>query len=107
MPCTARRPIGEPVALPLVGAHQAFNASAAAAAGLAAGVPLDVAVAAQATASLSKWRMEPRDLAGGATLLNDSYNANPDSTRAAVDALAAIEGRPRIAVLGEVAAALA
>jgi len=33
--------------------------------------------AALAAASLSKWRMELRDLAGGATLLNDSYNANP------------------------------
>jgi UDP-N-acetylmuramoyl-tripeptide--D-alanyl-D-alanine ligase len=43
-----------PVALPLVGAHQALNASAAAAAGLAVGVPLDVAAAALATASLSK-----------------------------------------------------
>jgi UDP-N-acetylmuramoyl-tripeptide--D-alanyl-D-alanine ligase len=84
-----------------VGAHQALNASAAAAAGLAAGVPLDVAAAALATASLSKWRMELRDLAGGAMLLNDSFNANPDSARAALDALAAIEGGRRIAVLGE------
>ncbi|QXE32958.1 UDP-N-acetylmuramoyl-tripeptide--D-alanyl-D-alanine ligase [Streptomyces sp. GMY02] len=90
-----------PCALPLVGAHQALNASAAVAAGLAAGVPLDVATASLATASLSKWRMELRDLACGATLLNDSYNANPDSTRAALDALAAIEGGRRIAVLGE------
>ena len=90
-----------PVALPLVGAHQALNASAAAAAGLAAGVPLDVAAAALATASLSKWRLELRGLACGATLLNDSFNANPDSARAALDALAAIEGRRRIAVLGE------
>jgi len=53
------------VALPFVGAHQARNAAAAAAAGLAAGVSLDVAAAALATASLSKWRMELRDLAGG------------------------------------------
>lgn len=60
-----------------------------------------MAAAALATASLSKWRMEPRDLAGGARLLNDTYNASPESTRAALDALAAIEGRRRIAVLGE------
>ncbi len=97
--CTADASV--PVALPLVGAHQALNASAAVAAGVAAGVPLDVSAASLATASLSKWRMELRDLAGGATLLNDSYNANPDSTRAALDALAAIEGERRIAVLGE------
>ncbi|MER5618443.1 UDP-N-acetylmuramoyl-tripeptide--D-alanyl-D-alanine ligase [Streptomyces sp. NPDC002215] len=89
------------VGLPLVGTHQTLNASAAAAAGLAAGVPLDGAAAALPTVSLSKWRLELRDLVGGATLLNDSFNADPDSTRAALDALAAIEGRRRIAVLGE------
>jgi UDP-N-acetylmuramoyl-tripeptide--D-alanyl-D-alanine ligase len=57
--------------------------------------------AALATASLSKWRLERRDLTGGATLLNDSFNADPDSARAALDALATIEGGRRIAVLGE------
>ncbi len=89
------------VTLPLTGAHQALNAAAAAAAGLAVGVPLDAAAAALATASLSRWRLELRELAVGATLLNDSFNANPDSARAALDALAAIEGRRRIAILGE------
>jgi UDP-N-acetylmuramoyl-tripeptide--D-alanyl-D-alanine ligase len=100
--CTLRTGAASaPVTLPLVGAHQALNASAAAAAALAVGVPLDVAAAALPTASLSPWRMEPRALACGATLLNDSYNANPDSTRAALDALAAVAGGRRIAVLGE------
>jgi UDP-N-acetylmuramoyl-tripeptide--D-alanyl-D-alanine ligase len=89
------------VALPLVGAHQALNAAAAAAAGLAVGVGLEASAKALATASLSKWRMELRDLPDGGTLLNDSYNANPDSTRAALDALAAIQAHRRIAVLGE------
>ncbi|MFI8933334.1 UDP-N-acetylmuramoyl-tripeptide--D-alanyl-D-alanine ligase [Streptomyces sp. NPDC053474] len=90
-----------PVTLPLVGTHQALNASAAAAAGLAAGVSLDVAATALPTVALSKWRLELRDLVGGATLLDDSFNADPDSTRAALDTLAAIEGKRRIAVLGE------
>ena len=89
------------ITLPHAGAHQALNASAAVAAGLAAGVPLERATAALAASSLSKWRMELRCLAGPVVLLNDSYNANPESVRAALDALAAIAGGRRIAVLGE------
>ncbi|WP_328473014.1 UDP-N-acetylmuramoyl-tripeptide--D-alanyl-D-alanine ligase [Streptomyces sp. NBC_00448] len=89
------------VTLPLVGTHQALNAAAATAAGLVAGVSLDAAAAALPKVSLSKWRLELRDLAGGVKLLDDSFNADPDSTRAALDALAAVEGRRRIAVLGE------
>ena len=55
-------------------------------------------------ASLSKWRMELHELAGGVVLLNDSYNANPESMRAAIDALASIGADPAVrrtvAVLG-------
>lgn len=90
-----------PVTLPILGAHQALNASAAVAAGLAAGVPTDTAAAALATASVSKWRLEVRDLACGATLLNDSYNAHTESILAGLDTLAAVDARRRIAVLGE------
>ncbi|MBW4033571.1 MAG: UDP-N-acetylmuramoyl-tripeptide--D-alanyl-D-alanine ligase [Acidobacteria bacterium] len=88
--------------LPLVGAHQALNAAAAAAAGLAVGIPLDAAANSMATASLSRWRLELRELANGATLLNDSYNSSPGSARSSLDALATIDGRRRIAVLGAI-----
>ncbi|MBC7279169.1 UDP-N-acetylmuramoyl-tripeptide--D-alanyl-D-alanine ligase [Nocardioides sp.] len=89
------------VRLPFVGAHWALNAAAAVAAGLTAGVSLERAATALNTASISKWRMELRALDNGATLLDDSYNANPESTRAGLDALASIDAKRRIAVLGE------
>jgi UDP-N-acetylmuramoyl-tripeptide--D-alanyl-D-alanine ligase len=94
------------VVLHLVGAHQATNAAAAAAAALSVGVSLeDAAAALAAVTSLSKWRMELHELPGGVVLLNDAYNANPESMRAALDTLAAIGAdhavRSTIAVLGE------
>jgi UDP-N-acetylmuramoyl-tripeptide--D-alanyl-D-alanine ligase len=95
-----------PVEMRLIGAHQAINAAAAAAAALVAGIPLEsTAAALEAVASLSKWRMELHELPNGVVLINDAYNANPDSMHAAIDALASIGRADRIkrtiAVLGE------
>lgn len=95
-----------PVRLQLVGAHQALNAAAAAAAALVAGLDVEqVAAGLSGVASLSRWRMELRELDRGVVVLNDAYNANPDSMRAALDALARIgadeQVRRTVAVLGE------
>jgi UDP-N-acetylmuramoyl-tripeptide--D-alanyl-D-alanine ligase len=95
------------VELGLMGEHQAHNAAAAAAVALALGVPLAKAAAVLAAATpASRWRMEVRERADGVMVINDAYNANPDSMRAALKALAAV-GRGRgpgtrtVAVLGE------
>jgi UDP-N-acetylmuramoyl-tripeptide--D-alanyl-D-alanine ligase len=93
------------VELRLVGAHQALNAAAAAAAALAVGLPLErVAGSLARIVSLSKWRMELHELPNGVVLLNDSYNANPESMRAALDAIGTIGAdesvRRTVAVLG-------
>jgi UDP-N-acetylmuramoyl-tripeptide--D-alanyl-D-alanine ligase len=95
-----------PVTLQVVGAHQALNAAAAAAAALAAGLtPEQVADGLSSVAGLSQWRMELRELPNGVIVLNDSYNANPESMRAALDALVSIGADPQVrrtvAVLGE------
>jgi UDP-N-acetylmuramoyl-tripeptide--D-alanyl-D-alanine ligase len=95
-----------PVTLQVVGAHQALNAVAAAGAALAAGLsPAEIGEALAGVATLSRWRMELRERGDGVILLNDAYNANPESMRAALDALASIGVDPSvrrtIAVLGE------
>jgi len=87
------------------GAHQAQNATAAAAMAVAAGFPLAAVAAAlsEATAA-SRWRMEVHERADGMVVVNDAYNANPDSMRAALEALVAIgrgRGRRTVAVLGQ------
>ncbi|MBZ5733134.1 UDP-N-acetylmuramoyl-tripeptide--D-alanyl-D-alanine ligase [Nocardioides sp. TRM66260-LWL] len=94
------------VTLHLIGAHQAANAAAAATAALALGVPLErIGASLGGVASLSRWRMELHERADGVVLLNDAYNANPDSMRAALDALGVIGQDPAtsrtLAVLGE------
>src|SRR6185369_11235013 len=88
------------VALRLVGAHHVGNALAAAAvASELGGAPEAVAAALSATAPASRWRMEVTDRADGVTVVNDAYNANPESMAAALRALAALGGRSW-AVLG-------
>ena len=87
------------------GSHQLHNAAAAIAFALAAGLAFEDAVDALGQAvSQSRWRMELTERADGVIVVNDSYNANPASMRAAIDALAAIGQRRKartIAVLGE------
>jgi UDP-N-acetylmuramoyl-tripeptide--D-alanyl-D-alanine ligase len=92
--------------LSLIGLHQAANAAAAAATALACGLGADAVVEALATVrTRSRWRMELAETPQRVTVLNDAYNANPDSMRAALQTLADL-GRRRsesrtIAVLGE------
>ncbi|MEX0785679.1 MAG: UDP-N-acetylmuramoyl-tripeptide--D-alanyl-D-alanine ligase [Dehalococcoidia bacterium] len=85
----------------LPGRHIVSNALAAAAVGLADGMPLRDVVAALETAEVPL-RLHVFRAKGGGTILDDTYNASPASMAAALDLLAEIPGR-RIAVLGEMA----
>lgn len=89
-------PEAAPVALRLVGRHHVGNAAAAATAALCAGLDLpDIAAALSAAARLSRWRMEVTERADGVVVVNDAYNANPDSMLAALNTLARITRRRR------------
>ena len=75
------------VGLQLLGMHQVSNALAAAAAATALKIPIETISAALSTAEISsKWRMEVSQV-GEITLINDSYNANPESVAAALRTL--------------------
>jgi UDP-N-acetylmuramoyl-tripeptide--D-alanyl-D-alanine ligase len=91
------------VALHLVGAHQVTNALAVATVASHLGMPLPrVAQALSEARPTSRWRMEVTERADGVTVINDAYNANPESVRAALKALVGIAGPRRSwAVLGE------
>jgi len=93
-----------PVKLNLHGRHQVWNALAAAAAGLAVGLTLtDVARSLNEVTPASRWRMEVTRTTSGVTVINDAYNANPESMDAALRALVAIgsTGARTWAVVGE------
>ena len=93
-----------PVALRLLGAHQVSNALAAAATALELGVPIESVAAALSTAEpRSKWRMELHD-EGELLIINDSYNANPESMQAALRTLVLLtqdRGGASWAILGK------
>ena len=92
------------VGLQLLGMHQISNALAAAAAATALKIPIETISAALSTAEVSsKWRMEISQV-GEITLINDSYNANPESVAAALRTLALISqesGGVSWAILGK------
>jgi UDP-N-acetylmuramoyl-tripeptide--D-alanyl-D-alanine ligase len=81
----------------------ASNAAAAlAVAGVIEG-SIDRAASALSSAHVSAMRMDVRRAPSGAIVVNDAYNANPDSMRAALGALAGISARRRVAILGPMA----
>lgn len=93
------------VTMRLYGEHHVSNALAAAAVAHESGMPVArIAEALSEAGTLSRWRMEVTERTDGVTVVNDAYNANPDSMRAALRALAAMgRGRRTWAVLGEMA----
>jgi UDP-N-acetylmuramoyl-tripeptide--D-alanyl-D-alanine ligase len=98
------------VTLRLYGEHHVSNALAAAAVASELGMPAArIASGLSAAGPLSQWRMEVTERPDGVTVVNDAYNANPDSMRAALRALAAMGGSARArggrtwAVLGAMA----
>jgi UDP-N-acetylmuramoyl-tripeptide--D-alanyl-D-alanine ligase len=101
---TMRLPDGEEldVWLPLLGRQNVANALAAAAAAQAAGASVDDIGAGLARAAPVRGRLRAVAGRSGAALIDDSYNANPGSVRAALEHLASLGGR-RILVLGNMA----
>jgi len=96
-----RTPAGETRAtLAIPGLHNVRNALAAAACAYAAGIPAPAIGAGLTAFRPYTGRLQVKKTAAGATLIDDSYNANPDSVRAAIDVLASCPG-PTALVLGD------
>jgi UDP-N-acetylmuramoyl-tripeptide--D-alanyl-D-alanine ligase len=94
---------GVEINLKLEGRHQATNAAAALAAGVASGVPLEEGAQALQQVTVEH-RLEDLQVAGGYSIVDDAYNASPESMLAAFEALAESPRRGRLlAVLGQMA----
>ncbi len=91
-----------PVQLRMAGRHNVNNALAAAACAVAAGLEIVTIAAGLESVSAVAGRLEYKAGLNGCRVIDDSYNANPGSVKAAIDVLAGLEGR-RILVLGDMA----
>ena len=99
--CRVVTPVGSvDLVLPVPGLHNLRNALAAIASAIAAGVPLDSAVRALAGFVPVAGRMQHKQMSDGTLLIDDTYNANPDSVRVAIDVLGRMAGK-RVLVLGD------
>jgi UDP-N-acetylmuramoyl-tripeptide--D-alanyl-D-alanine ligase len=89
--------------IPMLGEHNVLNALAAGAVGIAVGMEVtDIARALTTLKQMSKWRMEVHQVPGNVTIINDAYNANPESMTAALETLTAIPAAgKKVAVLGK------
>jgi UDP-N-acetylmuramoyl-tripeptide--D-alanyl-D-alanine ligase len=88
------------IRLAAAGVHNVRNALAAIACALAAGIPAEAIVRGLEAFAPVSGRLQRKQALSGATVIDDSYNANPDSVRAAIDVLAQYPS-PRILVLGD------
>lgn len=89
------------IALPVPGAHMVSNSLLAAAAGWKLGCSLEQIAAGLSSTTLTRGRLACREI-DGYTVIDDSYNANPESMKAALETVAALRGpKRRIAVLGK------
>jgi UDP-N-acetylmuramoyl-tripeptide--D-alanyl-D-alanine ligase len=98
--------VGRRVQLRILGEHHVMNALAAIAATHALGVPVERSVpAVEGLARAARWRMEVQPRDDGVVVINDAYNASPDSMAAALKTLAQVvgPGQRSVAVLGEMA----
>lgn len=96
----------KPVALNIIGEHHVMNALAALSVAHLLGLDIDRAIAALEAMKLAeRWRMQLMPGINGSQIINDAYNASPESTKAALQTLATIgrQGHRTVAVLGEMA----
>ena len=95
-----KAPYQFPVKLAAAGVHNVRNALAAIACALGAGIEQDAIVRGLESFAPVSGRLQHKRARNGAAVIDDSYNANPDSVRAAIDVLAQA-AQPRILVLGD------